>query len=153
MTAIGKFKLPSLAALLALGACVSMPTGPTVPVLPGSGKNFNQFRADDAMCQRYALEQIGETLPELAAIGTSARSPAPSLAAGAATSAATAEKKGAAVGAGTARASAYDLQRRYDLGYIQCMYAQGHRVPVLGPMAMHPAQTPNPLPPPSSVPR
>ena len=39
----------SLFALLALGACVTVPpSGPSMTVLPGSGKNFNQFRVDDA---------------------------------------------------------------------------------------------------------
>jgi hypothetical protein len=43
--------------------------------------------------------------------------------------------------------STYAMQRRYDLGYIQCMYSKGHRVPVLGPMAVRPVQAPGQLTP------
>ena len=50
-------------------------------------------------------------------------------------------------------ASYYDLQRRYDFAYIQCMYAKGHRVPVpadytRGPPQPPPAPQPVPPPPP-----
>lgn len=44
--------------------------------------------------------------------------------------------------------SAYDMQRRYDLGYIQCMYFKGHRVPVLGPTIEQVAQPSGSAPPP-----
>jgi hypothetical protein len=33
-------------------------------------------------------------------------------------------------GAGAADQSASQLQQRYDIGYEQCMYAKGHRIPV-----------------------
>ena len=36
-----------------------MPTGPSVMALPGTGKNFDQFRADDASCRQFAYAQIG----------------------------------------------------------------------------------------------
>jgi hypothetical protein len=39
---------------------------------------------------------------------------------------------GSAIGSSTANASAYEAQRRYDIGYTQCMYAKGHKVPVAG---------------------
>ncbi|VWC18160.1 hypothetical protein BUB20358_05677 [Burkholderia ubonensis] len=39
------------------------------------------------------------------------------------------------VGAGAAQGSAYDVQRRYDYAYLQCMYATGNRVPVPGGMS------------------
>jgi hypothetical protein len=37
---------------------------------------------------------------------------------------------GSAIGSSTANASAYAAQQRYDIGYTQCMYAKGHKVPV-----------------------
>ena len=52
-----KFML--LALPLALGACVSMPNGPSVLVMPGTGMAFEQFRQDDAQCRQYAAEQTG----------------------------------------------------------------------------------------------
>ncbi|MBI2754352.1 MAG: glycine zipper family protein [Betaproteobacteria bacterium] len=109
----GKLGLSSLAALVVLAACATVPTGPTVPVLPGTGKSLDQFRADDAACQKYALAQVSGTTRD--------------------------------------RTSDSDTQRRYDLSYIQCMYAAGHRVPVLGPMAVRPAQASSPPPPPPPV--
>jgi hypothetical protein len=115
-----KLRLSSLAALVMLSACATVPTGPTVPVLPGTGTSFDQFRADDAVCQQYALAQVGGTSPDKAATGSGARS--------------------------AAQTSADDTQRRYDLSYIQCMYVKGHRVPVLGPMTVRPAQAVNPPP-------
>ncbi|PCD59539.1 hypothetical protein CN645_22215, partial [Burkholderia sp. IDO3] len=42
---------------------------------------------------------------------------------------------GSVVGAGAAQGSAYDIQRRYDYAYLQCMYASGNRVPVPGGMS------------------
>jgi len=42
---------------------------------------------------------------------------------------------GALVGSSTGSASAYTLQQRYDIGYTQCMYAKGHKVPVSGRFA------------------
>lgn len=42
----------------------------------------------------------------------------------------------------------YELQRRYDVSYIQCMYAKGHKVPVAGSFAGKPAGEPPPPPPP-----
>jgi hypothetical protein len=62
-----------------LTSCVIMPTGPSVMTLPGSGKSFEQFRADDYECREYAFQQIGGRTPqqsvqtsgvESAAIGT-----------------------------------------------------------------------------------
>ena len=42
-------KFSPLLALLALGACTTLPTGPSILALPGTGKSFDQFRADDAV--------------------------------------------------------------------------------------------------------
>ena len=39
---------------------------------------------------------------------------------------------GTLIGSGTARGSGSMEQQRYDIGYTQCMYAKGHRVPVSG---------------------
>ena len=39
---------------------------------------------------------------------------------------------GSAAGADAAQSYNYGSQRQYDNAYVQCMYAQGHRVPVAG---------------------
>jgi len=55
---------------------------------------------------------------------------------------------GGAGGTGTYESSAYALQNRYDITYVQCMYAKGNQVPV--PAAYRDAfsryQPPPPLP-------
>ncbi len=131
-------------ALLLLGGCVSMPTGPGVMVLPGTGKSFDQFRADDMDCRQYASSQVGGSGPDQAAETSGLKSAAVGTVVGAAAGAIIGGHRGAAAGAGTgliigsaagagaAGSSQYTLQQRYDFGYQQCMYAKGHRVPTSG---------------------
>lgn len=45
--------------LVLLTACSTMPTAPGVLVLPGGGKNFEDFRRDDVQCRQFAAQQIG----------------------------------------------------------------------------------------------
>ena len=159
----------SVGASLLLTACASVPTGPSVMVLPGNGRNFEQFRADDADCRQWALYQTGTTPNKAgttsavtgaavgtvvgaglgAAIGAAAGSPAT----GAAVGAGAGLLGGTAVGAGNAYGAGSSVQRRYDIAYMQCMYAKGNQIPVPG--ARQPAYTsaaPPPPPPPSAPP-
>jgi hypothetical protein len=46
----------------------------------------------------------------------------------------------------TAMLSDWEMQRGYDMAYVQCMYAAGHRVPVGGMFASKPQGTPPPPP-------
>jgi len=133
-----------LTGILALSACTTMPTGPSVMVLPGSGKSFEQFRADDMDCRNYAQYQMGGQTNEGAAVDAGVRSAAVGTAVGALAGAAIGGSRGAGVGAGVglltgsaagsnaAAASGYGTQRRYDFAYQQCMYAKGNSVPVSG---------------------
>ena len=50
---------PVLVLITALSGCVSVPTGPSVMSLPGTGKSFEQFRIDDTICRQFAFEQAG----------------------------------------------------------------------------------------------
>ena len=129
-----------LAALV--GGCATMPSGPSVLVLPGTGKSLNDFRASDFQCRQYAAQQIDgmgrDPSVRNAAIGT---------AVGAVAGAAIGGQQGAGIGAGAGllvgsasgadagRSFGFDAQTRYDNAYIQCMYAGGHRVPVSASMA------------------
>ena len=45
--------------LFVLGGCATVPTGPSVMVLPPAGKPFEQFQAEDARCRQWARQQIG----------------------------------------------------------------------------------------------
>lgn len=137
----------TLVGALALGACaVAPPTGPSVMALPAKDKSFEAFQQDDNACRQYASAQIGFGSPAQAAtqsavnstvlgtvlggaagaaIGAAAGNPA----LGAAIGAGTGLVFGGAAGANAAGLSQADLQRRYDIGYIQCMTAKGESVP------------------------
>lgn len=154
-------RLSPLVALLTLAACTTIPTGPSVLVLPGSGKSFDQFRADDADCRQYALGQIGGLTANQTAVESGMASAAVGTVVGAVAGAAVGGRQGAGVGAGVGllagsaagagagQASGYESQRRYDHAYVQCMYAKGDRVPVSGrltPGTSRPAYPPPPPP-------
>src|SRR6266478_2824964 len=155
-----------VAACFLLTACATVPTGPSVLVLPGAAKNFEQFQTDDAVCRQWALQQTGTTPNEAgaastvtgaavgtavgaglgAAIGAAAGSPAT----GAAVGAGAGLFGGTAVGAGNAYASSISVQGHYDIAYVQCMYAKGNQVPVS--RGSQPAYTSSAAPPPPPPP-
>jgi hypothetical protein len=132
-----------LLGILLLAACASVPMGPSIMALPGTGKNFEQFRYDDAQCRDFAQAQLGGTTQD-AANNAGVRNAAVGTAIGAVAGAAIGGHQGAGVGAGTGLlvgsmagadagySSAYGSQRRYDNAYVQCMYAKGNKVPVSG---------------------
>lgn len=134
----------ALLLLLALTACVSVPTGPSLMALPGANKDFDQFRADEAMCRNYASQAIGAATADNASANAGVTSALVGTLVGAAAGAAIDGSHGAGVGAGVglvagsmagvgaADASRYGTQQRYDQSYVQCMYARGHKVPVAG---------------------
>ncbi|MGH8680286.1 MAG: hypothetical protein ACREVP_02115 [Burkholderiales bacterium] len=163
-------KSSPLVPLLILGACATVPTGPAVMALPGTGRSFADFRADDAVCRQFAYEQVGGVTSDKAAANAAVGSAAVGTAVGAAAGALIDGASGAGVGAGAgllvgsmvgagmAQGSAYGAQRRYDAGYLQCMYAKGHKIPVSGRFASsspprqayyHPPPPPNAPPPPA----
>ncbi len=137
--------LPVAGALL-LTACATVPTGPSVMVLPGSGKNFEQFQVDDAICRQWAAQQTGTTTKQVAsestvggavigtvvgaaagaAVGAAAKSPGT----GAAVGAGIGLLGGTVAGAGAAEGARTQVQRRYDMTYMQCMYAKGNQIPI-----------------------
>jgi hypothetical protein len=77
---------------LACAGCATAPAGPSVLVLPGAGKPFEQFQADVNGCREWAADQVRGAFVEV---------------------------------------PAFEVQRRYDNAYMQCMYAKGHQVPSL----------------------
>jgi hypothetical protein len=91
----------ALVAISSLTACASIPTGPSIMSLPGSGKSFEQFRYDDYYCRQFAQERVGGTTPNRAAISSSVTSAAIGAGVGAAAGAAIDGGHGAAIGAGT----------------------------------------------------
>ena len=161
-------QVAALGSLALIAACTTIPTGPSAMALPGTGKNFDQFRADDAECRGFAQYQIGGTNAEAAAVDSGVRSAAVGTVVGALAGAAVGGHAGAGVGAatglvvgsmagtGAAQSTAYGVQGRYDNAYIQCMYAKGERVPVSGQVGSRatryaPAPSYAPPPPPGYV--
>ena len=49
--------LVPLVAALTTAACAPGPHGPSVMVLPGSGKPLEQFQADDGACRQWAAQR------------------------------------------------------------------------------------------------
>jgi hypothetical protein len=163
--------VPIATAVLAAG-CATVPTGPSVMVLPGAGRPFDQFRADDGMCRQWALQQTGTTTKRAstastvsgaaigtavgaaagAAIGAAAGDPAVGAAAGAGAGL----LGGTAIGAGQGEGATVSVQRRYDAAYMQCMYAKGHQIPIprgaQGGYTSAPPPPPPPAAPPPNVP-
>lgn len=137
-------KLAGVSALLLAACATPAPTGPGILVLPGTGKTFDQFRADDQDCRGFAYNQIGGKAAEQATQDSATKSAVVGTAIGTAAGALLGGGEGAAIGAGvglaggsvvgadSSRATAGSQQQRYDHAFTQCMYAKGHKVPVTG---------------------
>lgn len=132
--------------VLLIGGCATMPTGPSVMVLPAPDKPFEQFQAEDAVCRQFAYERIGGMTGQQAAQDSAVKSAVVGTILGAAAGAAIGSASGdmgagaaigggagllygSAVGSSYASGSYYQAQRRYDIAYMQCMYAKGNNVP------------------------
>jgi Glycine-zipper domain len=151
-----------------LSACAVMPTGPSVMVLPGVGKPFDQFQVDDMVCRQFAQTQTGIPPGEAgkqstintaalgtllgagagAALGAAAGDAGVGAAIGAGSGLLFGTASGAEAGAGTARS----LQSRYNVSYMQCMYAKGNQVPGTpsGPQSSSVPPPPGTPPPPGA---
>jgi hypothetical protein len=137
-------KMSAVAGAVLLAGCATIPSGPSVAVYPGTGKSFDQFRVDDQECRQFATNQIGGTDAQQTANDSAVKSAVVGTAIGAAAGAALGGNSqaagagagigllfGALSGANAGHASGYAMQRRYDIGYQQCMYAKGHKVPTV----------------------
>lgn len=133
-----------LAAVVVLGGCVTVPAGPSVMVLPGPQKSFDQFQNDGVACQQYAQNVVApagvaaaNNAAANAAVGTALGAAAGAIigsatgqaGAGAAIGAGTGLVFGSASGSNVAYASSWQMQRSYDVAYMQCMYARGNQLP------------------------
>ncbi len=152
----------STIALLALGGCVTMPSGPSVMVLPEPGKPFEQFQAEDVSCRQWAAQRLGMS-PEYTAnqnavtgavVGTligaglgaalGAAGGDPGL--GAAIGAGSGLFVGTASGAEAGQVYGWEAQRQYDIAYQQCMYAKGNQIPGAARKAYRSRRMPPPPP-------
>src|SRR6266478_6705772 len=48
-----------ISALVLLAGCTQVPLGPSVAVMPAPGKPFDLFVSEEALCRRYADQQVG----------------------------------------------------------------------------------------------
>src|SRR5437870_8890476 len=113
-----------------LGACATVPAGPGLMALPGTGKSFEQFQIDDTVCRQWASQQTGTT-PERASglstaegaglgtllgagVGAALGAVAGNAGLGAAVGAGGGLLAGTAVGASAGRTASYQAQNRYD---------------------------------------
>ncbi|MGS0743130.1 glycine zipper family protein [Glaciimonas sp. GG7] len=146
-----------------LGGCVSVPSGPNVMAMPGTGKSYDQFRNDDMACHQYAQDRVGPNAAQAtadSATGTAVAGTLIGATVGALIGAASGRAgAGAAIGAGggllvgssaasnNANRSGAGMQRQYNNVYTQCMYAKGNRVPVPAGYADNRRQyAPSPVP-------
>lgn len=160
-------KLKSAAGILSvvimLAGCATIPPGPSVMVMPGNGKSWEAFQADDAVCRQWAQNQTewnaNQTVNENlaggaiaggalgAASGALIGAASGNVGPGAAIGAGAGLLGGAALGSTQAYGAGGEVQRRYDNAYQQCMYAKGNQIPGHA-QAYHAAIPPPPPPPP-----
>lgn len=158
-------------ALLIVGGCATLPTGPSVSVLPAPGKSFDTFRTEDATCRQWAEQHLGVPAQQAyesnvatgavtgtaigAGVGAAVGSASGHAGAGALIGGAYGLLVGTAAGSDSGRVYGREAQRRYDNAYVQCMYSYGNQVPGDRPyVAAAPPQpvAPPPPPPPPSTP-
>lgn len=156
----------AMVSLSLFAGCATAPLGPTVQVMPAPGKPFDLFQQEQKECQDYAFQKMGGQ----DAVDSANRSAAVKGVLGALIGTATGAVLGSAVGnAGTGAGigagagilggttaganssanSTYQLQRLYDMAYMQCMYSKGNQVPGMqAAPSVAPTSAVVPLPPP-----
>jgi hypothetical protein len=151
--------------MLVVSGCATIPTGPSVMVMPPPGKPFEQFQAEDRVCRQWARRQIGVTPQEAvnqntatgavvgtaagAGIGAAIGAASGHAGAGAVIGAASGLLVGTSSGANAGQVYGREAQRRYDITYQQCMYAKGNIIP--GERRYYRLQRTPPPPPPSDM--
>ena len=164
-------KIVPLCLLLALGGCATLPSGPSVNVLPGPGKSFDTFRNEDTTCRQWAEQRLGTASQQTydqnvatgavagtavgAGLGAALGAASGHAGAGALIGAASGLFVGTAAGSDSGRVYGREAQRRYDNAYVQCMYSYGNQVPgrrvAVAPPRPVVVAAPPPPPPPQPV--
>jgi uncharacterized protein YcfJ len=128
-----------MATVLALAACAPQAVAPTVPVMPGQGKPFDQFANDQATCEAFANQQIAPLTQQANNNGLGQALLTTALGAGlgaaigggrgAAIGAASGAVVGSSMGASNSARAGMSIQQQYNMFYAQCMSAKGNAVP------------------------
>ncbi len=122
------------------------PNNPSVAVLPGQGKTFEAFQADQAVCKQYAAEQVAGQADRANTLGVGGAVLGTVLGAGlggaigggrgAGIGAASGALGGTALGGSYTAGQQYTIQQQYDIAYMQCQYSKGNQVPGYAPGAV-----------------
>lgn len=157
-SAAGQVAISACVAVI-LAGCAQTPMGPMVQVMPGPGKSFDQFQADNASCKNYAAGQVqgqAEAANQQAVgagvvstvvgagLGAAVGGAYHHAGEGAAIGAASGASVGTAIGANSNSYAQMTIQQQYDNAFAQCMYTKGEQVPGFVP--------PEPPPPPPPMP-
>lgn len=139
-----------------LAGCTTLPSGPSVAVMPAPNKPFEVFQNDDLVCRDYALRQVGgnpaqmqqQRAVEGAVVGTVVGAAAGAMlghgdSEAVGVGAGTGLLVGTAAGMDSGWGASYTLQDRYNVAYMQCMYAKGNQVPGF-PLIQYAAPPPPP---------
>jgi hypothetical protein len=140
--------IPTGFAAMLMG-CATTPLGPTVQSMPGPGKTFDVFQADNGSCKAFASDQVrgqADAANQRAAgtvavatvlgagLGAAVGGSYGNAANGAAVGAASGAVTGTGYGAGGTANDQAMIQQQYDNAYSQCMYAKGEQVPGYTPV-------------------
>ncbi|MGI4794340.1 MAG: glycine zipper family protein [Janthinobacterium lividum] len=139
----------AVASVFLLEGCAMTPSGPSVQVLPGPNKPFDQFAQDQGFCRQYATDQTagqaehantvavgGAVLGTVLGAGLGA---AIGGGRGAGIGAAGGALLGTGVGASGSADVAGGIQVQYDNAYVACMLSHGNRLPAPRPVYVQPA--------------
>jgi hypothetical protein len=147
----------AFAAILALEGCVTTPPGPTIRAMPGHGKSWDAFQADEDYCEHYAsdrvawrVNQANDEIARNTVIGTALGAALGGAIGGDTRGAVAGGVAGGALGAGTAGPGykQYSAQRQYNIAYAQCMKYRGNEVGGPPPRYRDYGYPPPPPPPP-----
>ncbi len=132
-----------MAAVLAVAGCAPQVVAPTVPVMPGQGKQFDQFAADQTTCEAYANQQVAPLTQQANTTGLGTALLGTALGAGlgaaigggrgAAIGAASGAVVGTSMGASNSARAGMSIQGQYNMFYAQCMSSKGNAIPGAAP--------------------
>jgi hypothetical protein len=142
----------AVALAVLLTGCVQNPLGPTVQVMPGRGKTFEVFQADNNACKQFAGQQVAgqadQANQRAAATGLLSAALGAGVGGalgggnGAAVGAAAGSTIGTGIGANDSANAQLGIQQQYDAAFSQCMYAKGEAVPGFAPLSPPPISGP-----------
>jgi outer membrane lipoprotein SlyB len=139
--------------LLLMAGCAETPMGPTVQVMPGSGKTLDAFQADQFTCKQFAENAVAGQAQNAnnRAVGAAAVTTVLGAGLGAAIGggrgagigAASGALGGTAIGAGASSNAQLSIQDQYNNAFAQCMYTRGNVVPGMGPVMYQAGPSPD----------